>query len=184
MDTMHRVMIIGSVGSGKSTLGTALGSILALPVIHLDLIVWRPGCQTIPDEEFIAIHDPLLAHDTWIIEGVGSWQTWGARIAAADTIILPDYSVWQAWRWIAKRQLSTLVGRNAPAPPDCPILPMTIKLLRWVWVYRREMRPAIERLIREESKPDATILRFRNPPMMRRCLRELSRDRETETPLR
>lgn len=129
---MRRVMIIGSVGSvgsGKSTLGSAPNRLLGPPIIHLDLIVWQPGCRTIPDEEFIALHAALLARDAWIIEGVGPWQMWGARIAAADTIILPDYSVWQAWRWIAKRQLSTIVGRHTPAPPDCPILPMTIKLL-------------------------------------------------------
>ena len=174
---MRRVMIIGSVGSGKSTLGTALGAILALPVIHLDLIVWQPGCRTIPDEEFIAIHDVLLTHEAWIIEGVGPWQAWGARIAAADTIILPDYSVWQTWRWVAKRQLATIARRSAPTPPDCPLVPMTFKLLRWAWIYRREMGPAIERLIHEKRNPAATVLRFRNPTMMRRCLHELSRAR-------
>ncbi len=180
---MRRVMIIGSVGTGKSTLGSALNRLLGLPIIHLDLIVWQPGCRTIPDHEFIAVHDDLLARNAWIIEGVGPWQTWGARIAAADTIILPDYSIWQAWRWIAKRQLSTIIGRHAPTPPDCQPLPMTFTLLRWVWVYRREMRPAIERLIREESKPDTAILRFHNPAMMRRCLHELSRGTGIETSL-
>jgi adenylate kinase family enzyme len=170
-------MIIGSVGSGKSTLGTHLSRLLALPVIHLDLIVWQPGCRTIPDEEFVAIHTDLLVRDAWIIEGVGPWQTWAARVAAADTIILPDYSVWQSWYWVAKRQLTAIVKRRHPAPPDCPILPMTVMLLRWVWIYRREMRPAIEAIIGNEDNRHRTILRFHDPAMMRRCLQELADDR-------
>lgn len=68
---MRRIVIFGAVGSGKSTLGSALGAILDIPVIHLDAIVWQSGCQTIPDDEFFAIHPRLLALDSWIIEGSG-----------------------------------------------------------------------------------------------------------------
>ena len=89
---MRRVMIIGAVGTGKSVLSTRLGQLLGLPVIHLDLIVWQPGCRVIPDDEFMAIHRDLIARDSWIIEGVGHWESWDERAAAADTIVLPDYS--------------------------------------------------------------------------------------------
>src|SRR4051812_46219216 len=136
---MRRVMIIGAVGTGKSTLGTRLGQVLGLPVIHLDLIVWQPGCRVIPDDELMAIHRELIAGASWIIEGVGHWDTWAERAAAADTIVLPDYSPWQAWRWVLKRQASVLLRQRPASPSDCPVLDMTIKLLRWVWTYRREM---------------------------------------------
>lgn len=170
---MRRVMIIGSVGSGKSTLGTALGAILGLPVIHLDLLVWQPGCQTMPDDEFIAIHRDLLARDAWIIEGVGPWQTWDERAAAADTIVLPDYSVWQSWRWALRRQCGFLFRRRPPSPPGRPLLPMTWTLLRWVWIYQREMRPHIITIADQERARQKTILHWRTPAEMRRYLREL-----------
>jgi adenylate kinase family enzyme len=170
---MRRVMIIGAVGTGKSTLGTQLGHLLGLPVIHLDLIVWQPGCRVIADDDFMAIHREILAGDSWLIEGVGHWESWGERAAAADTIVLPDYGPWQAWRWVLKRQTSVLLRHLPAAPPDCPVLPMTIKLLRWVWIYRREMRPAIEALVEAQRAQGTTVLRFQTPEMMRRCLREL-----------
>ena len=172
---MQRVMIFGSVGSGKTTLATALGPILDLPVIHLDSLVWQPGCRTIPDEEFFVAHDELLARETWIIEGVGPWQSWAARVAATDTIILPDYHLWQTWRWVAKRQWDTILGRCPATPPDCPLAPMTLKLFRWAWVYRREMRPAILGMIEQKGGERKTVLRFRSPAAMRRCLTELCR---------
>jgi adenylate kinase family enzyme len=172
---MRRVMIIGAVGTGKSVLGTRLGQLLGLPVIHLDLVVWRPGCRVIPDAEFMALHRDLIAGDAWIIEGVGHWESWGERAAAADAIVLPDYSPWQAWRWVLKRQGGVLLRRRPTYPAGCPVLDMTIKLLRWVWIYRREMRPAIEAIVEEQRARGKTILRFRSPAMMRRALRELGR---------
>jgi adenylate kinase family enzyme len=172
---MRRVMIIGSVGVGKSTLGTALGAALGLPVIHLDLLVWQPGCQTIPDDEFIPIHRELLAREVWLIEGVGPWQTWDERAAVADTIVLPDYSLWQAWRWTLRRQVGYALGRRPISPPDCPLLWMTWKMLHWIWIYHREMRPAIMTLADRERTRGKTILHWRTPEEMRRFLRGLQR---------
>lgn len=127
----------------------------------------------IPDADFMAIHREIVARGTWLIEGIGPWETWGERAVAADTIILPDYHPWQAWRWVLKRQTSVLLRRRPASPPDCPVLDMTIKLLRWVWIYRREMRPAIESIVEEQRAQGKTVLRFRTPAMMRRSLREL-----------
>ena len=166
-------MIIGAVGTGKSTLGAALGHILGVPVIHLDLIVWQPGCRVIADDEFAALHRELITREAWVIEGVGHWDTWQERAAAADTIVLPDYSIWQAWRWTLRRQLTYLLGRRPVSPPDCPVQPMTAKMLRWIWAYRREMRPAIMELVEQERARGKTILHWRTPNEMRRGLRQL-----------
>ncbi|WP_157756190.1 hypothetical protein [Paenibacillus crassostreae] len=38
---MNRILVIGSGESGKSTLSQKLGSILDLPVIHLDTYFWN-----------------------------------------------------------------------------------------------------------------------------------------------
>ena len=173
--TMRRIMIFGSVGSGKSTLGTALGAALGLPVIHLDLIVWQPGCRTIPDDEFFAIHQDLIAREVWILDGIGPWETWDERAAACDTIALPDYSIWQTWRWTLRRQLDSLLGRRPIAPPDCPFMSMTWKLLRWTWTYRQDMRPAILKLAERERSCGKTILQWRTPEEMRHFLHSLPR---------
>ncbi|WP_338049208.1 hypothetical protein [Paenibacillus wynnii] len=39
---MNRVLVLGSAGSGKSTLSQQLGEIFKLPVIHLDKYYWKP----------------------------------------------------------------------------------------------------------------------------------------------
>jgi len=40
---MQRILVIGSSGTGKSTLARQLASKLALPIIHLDQEYWQPG---------------------------------------------------------------------------------------------------------------------------------------------
>lgn len=74
-----------------------------------------------------------------------------------------------------KRQASALLRGRPTQPADCPPLPMTAKLLRWAWIYRREMRPAFLTMIAEAGPDTKTILRLRSPAMMRRFLRELHR---------
>lgn len=172
---MQRVMIIGSVGAGKTTLGTRLARLFGLPVVHLDEIVWQSGCRTIADEDFFALHRRLIAGDAWLIEGVGPWESWDERAAAADTLVLPDYSQAQAARWVLRRQARALLGRQPASPPGCPIVPMTLRLLRWVRAYRREMRPHILALADRERRRGKAILRLTTPAAMERALRELGR---------
>lgn len=40
---MERILVIGSPGTGKSTLSVALSRKLSLPLVHLDQLFWRPG---------------------------------------------------------------------------------------------------------------------------------------------
>jgi adenylate kinase family enzyme len=166
-------MIIGAVGTGKSTLGTALGRLLGLPVVHLDQITWQLGCTVIPDAEFMAVHDALMAREAWIIEGTGHWESWADRASAADTIVLTDYGVWQAWRWVLKRQACVLLRLRPAYPEGCPALDMTWQLLRWAWIYRREMRAAIEGIVEGQAQAGKTILRLRTPAMTKRFLRAM-----------
>ena len=48
---MNRIVIIGSAGTGKSTLAKDLGQILGLPVYHLDAFLWNPGWIQTPAEK-------------------------------------------------------------------------------------------------------------------------------------
>jgi adenylate kinase family enzyme len=67
-----RIAIIGSTGSGKTTLGRSLAQHLQLPFIELDALHWDPGWTplTIADpEKFIARVDVATAAPAWVADG-------------------------------------------------------------------------------------------------------------------
>jgi len=49
---MRRISIVGSSGSGKTTVGRALAVRLALPYVELDEIFHQPGWVDLPLDEF------------------------------------------------------------------------------------------------------------------------------------
>jgi adenylate kinase family enzyme len=138
---MNRVLVIGNAGAGKSTLAAKLGSILDLPVIHLDQHFWQPGWV---ETEQVAWRDKvhqLVSGERWIIDGNYD-RTLDLRLPRADTVIYLDFPtricLWQ----IAKRIISGY-GRTRPdLAPGCPEK-IDLEFLHWAWRFRRDVRPRV-----------------------------------------
>ena len=65
----RRILIIGNSGGGKSTLARQLGAKLGLPVIHLDVLFWKPGWVESGDVEFREAVAAALSTPAWICDG-------------------------------------------------------------------------------------------------------------------
>jgi adenylate kinase family enzyme len=67
-----RIAVIGSTGSGKTSLGQGLAARLALPFIELDALHWDPGwtplTATDPDE-FVRRVDTATTAPAWVSDG-------------------------------------------------------------------------------------------------------------------
>lgn len=95
MNTLNRALpkkihIIGSVGSGKTTLAKELSAKLAIPYNELDNVVWN-RCKTgdirRTVEEREGLLNAIIRSDAWIIEGVHT-QAWVVNsIKHAEIII-------------------------------------------------------------------------------------------------
>ena len=48
---MRRILIVGNSGGGKSTLAQKLGEKLTLPIVHLDVLFWKPGWVEVGDDD-------------------------------------------------------------------------------------------------------------------------------------
>ena len=58
-----RIAIVGSGGSGKSTLSRQLAAITNLPLIHLDMEFWRPNWEQTPRDEWIEKQTQLIKQE-------------------------------------------------------------------------------------------------------------------------
>jgi adenylate kinase family enzyme len=145
---MNRVVIIGNAGGGKTMLSKRLSKATDLPVVYLDKVLWRPGWQALPPEDFERVHAELIARDSWIIEGVGYDETIEPRFRAADAIIFLDFPLIRHYWWAAKRQIMCIFREREDWVDGCPMLPKTLYIARIIRAIHEETRPHILKLLR------------------------------------
>jgi len=157
-----RVAVIGNAGGGKSTLCRALSGARGLPYIAVDHLQWRPGWRQVPDDEFTATHETLLAKSRWIIDGFGPWPTIEARFDRADAIVFVDLPLWRHYWWATKRQIASIFRERSDGPEGCPMLPVTFRLPRMMWRLHHDLRPKLLAAI-EARRSSARIFHLRSP---------------------
>ncbi len=156
---MRRVSIVGCSGSGKSRLAAELGSLLGLPVIHMDAVHWHPGWERPRSEEWGLRHGELLRPEAWILDG-NYGGTMEERIAASDTVILLVRSRATCLVRVFKRSLGRWGRRRPDLAPGCRERLPTLEFLRWIWIYNRIHLPRIQRrLDRVQPEKKVVILR-------------------------
>ena len=70
--TIHRILIFGNSGSGKTTMARELTQSLGLAYLDLDTITWDPTALMVRRpfaESVAALADFIAAHPSWVIEG-------------------------------------------------------------------------------------------------------------------
>jgi adenylate kinase family enzyme len=124
------ILIIGTSGVGKTTLGRNLATELHLPHYNLDSLYWKPNWVRPDIEEFRARITGIAEKDGWIMDG--NYEsvhdiTW----PKADVIIWLDYSFWTALKGMLRRAMRR--EEQAEGCPSNPIdlLPYPNSLLLW-----------------------------------------------------
>lgn len=144
MRNVKRVMIVGQPGSGKSTLARTMGSILNLPVIHIDLIHWKSGWVERASPEKDILCSEVHAQDKWVFEG-GRSPTWPERLDRADVLVWLDLPLrLRAWRvfWRTIKHW----GKSRPdLPKGCPER-FSWHFTKWIWTSRNTQRTKMQRL--------------------------------------
>lgn len=139
---MKRILVIGCSGGGKSTLARALGEKLALPVVHLDVLFWKPGWVESSYDEFRPKVAAAVAEDRWIVDGNFS-RTFDLRLPRADTIVWVDQPR-RVCLWRAFRRTLTLFGETRPdLAPGCPEK-IDPAFYRFIWNFKKTHDAMIE----------------------------------------
>jgi hypothetical protein len=166
---MKRVLILGSGGSGKTTLALALAGRTGLPAIHLDKFYWRAGWTEPSDEEWQSQVAELCSRPAWIMDG-NHRSTLAVRLAAADTLILLDVPRWLClWRFLTRSLARLALPKDAARPdrPDGCTEQVDFGFIRVIAGFRRTHRPLMLSAFDEFAGAKAML---RNPAEVRAYL--------------
>jgi len=162
---MTRVAILGNAGGGKSTLSRLLACSKSLPVFQLDKLQWNAGWIPTPQNEFDLAHEEILKQERWIIDGVGSIESIERRIQASDTIVFIDNPLWLHYWWASKRQFMCIFRPRPDFVEGCPMLPMTIELIKMMWRLHHSLRPRIIKVL-DEYSDEKVVYHIRSPKQL------------------
>jgi adenylate kinase family enzyme len=156
---MDRILILGSGGAGKSTLSRELGTILDLPVIHLDRLFWHAGWIDTPREEWAKTIEEKIAGPKWIMDG-NYGGTMEMRLAACDTAIFLNFSRWICLRRVLGRSFQYRSRGRPDMAEGCPenMDIEYLKFLKWIWTYPKEKAPAILRRLEDVRSTKRVII--------------------------
>jgi adenylate kinase family enzyme len=167
---MRRILVIGSGGSGKSTVAKEIASRLRLPLIHLDALYWQPGWRATEESEWDRVVRELIAAPRWVMDG-NYGRTLDVRLGRCDTVVFLDLPrLVCLWR-VLKRRLEFRRTSRPDVAPGCPER-LTWEFAKWIWTYPRRRRAGIlQRLADLRSDQRAIVLS--SSRAVRRFLEEL-----------
>jgi len=179
-----RIAVVGTTGSGKTTLAKALAVQLTLPYIELDALNWQAGWRDLSrtdPEEFIRRVTVAIAPEAWVLDGAYGlvrdlvwrrathliWLDYERRVIMYRVIFRSLVrATLRTEMWAGNRERWSHMLR-----PSHPI--------RWAWgTWRRRRRDFEERLQRDEYG-HLVVLRLRRPREADELLRKL---RQTSEP--
>lgn len=108
---VRRVSVVGTSGSGKSTVARQLAAILRVPFLELDSVNHQPNWTPLPADEFRRVVATAVAGEGWVIDGNYSAVrplVW----ARADTVVWLDLPKGTVMRQIIWRTLGRVAFRK------------------------------------------------------------------------
>ena len=178
---MKRIAIIGSSGAGKSTLAQQLGTLLNLPVIHLDTLFWQPDWIETPRDQWNAIQKRLVEQETRIMDG-NYRNSMDIRLPVADTIIFLDFPMPLCLYRALKRRFQ-YARKSRPDMNEGCSERIDWGHIKWIWNYPKVGRISSLQKIRQYSEGRKVII-LRNPKQMKQFLQEVSKEAHTARAIR
>jgi len=108
---MQRVVVIGTSGSGKTTVSRELSKRLGIPHIELDALHWAPGWTETPTDVFRSRVARALERTAWVVDGNYA-KARDIVWPLADTIVWLDFPLTVVLRQVLLRTVRRMIVRE------------------------------------------------------------------------
>jgi len=174
---MRRVSVIGSAGSGKTTVARSLASRLGVPLLELDGVFWLEDWQKKPDPEFREEVSEFVSGERWVVDG--NYTSHGvANIVwpRADTIVWLDPSKPMVMRRVIGRTLRRVATReelwsgNREPWTNLYSRDPYKNIIVWAWTRFDGVRQKYEQFSEDGTWEHARVVRLRTAREVRRFI--------------
>jgi len=168
--------VVGTSGSGKSTVGAALAARLGTDFLELDSVFHQPGWVPLPREEFRRRVAAVVAGERWVIDGNYTSQVKDLVWARADTVVwldLPKRTVmrqviWRSfWRAAARTELW---NGNRERWRNFFSLDKEQSVIAWAWQTHAAKRAKLEAAMADPGNSHLRFVRLTSSGAVRRFL--------------
>jgi adenylate kinase family enzyme len=153
---VHRVVVVGRAGSGKTWVASEISRRTGIAVAYLDRIFWRADWQPTPRDEALAELERVVAGDEWIIDGNFFGTTGPVVYPRADTAVFIDAPRIACVRNVIARR----VRDHGKQRPDLPAPEgFDWALIKDVWSWDDVQRPRLLRNLKDNLHLDVVVVR-------------------------
>jgi adenylate kinase family enzyme len=177
---VRRISVVGTSGSGKTTVARAISQALGVPHLELDGVFHQPNWQPLETELFRARVAEFVAGDGWVVDGNYSkvqdlvWQR-------ADTVVWIDLPRHRVMRQLVPRTFRRMVTRqqlwngNAESWRDVFRLDPERSILLWAWTSHRPVAERYRAALDDPANQHLTFVRLTSRGAAARLLAGLGR---------
>jgi adenylate kinase family enzyme len=110
---LKRVAVITSAsGNGGTRFARELASRLDVPFYELDALFWRPDWGETPADEFRALIEPIVASETWVIDGSYQGKLGDLVLRNAGLVVWLDLPMYVRLARLLRRTVERIVHRE------------------------------------------------------------------------
>lgn len=169
MSGKNRFVVVGSSGSGKTTIARKIAGVLDLPHLEMDAVMHDGDWNATPDDVFATRLGEFAAQEHWVIDG--NYTSHGARESVwprADTVVWADPPKWTVMSRVIRRTLKRMITRqklwNGLREPLANLYKRDPyeNIIVWAWTRFDAVRDKYEESMTDGSWSHATIYRLRN----------------------
>ena len=161
--------VVGSSGSGKTTVGAALAQRMGVRFVELDSLQHLEDWTSVDPDVFLRQVGEVAAGDEWVIDGnYGAVVRDGPVWRRADTVVWLDVPKRVAMWQVTKRTIGRVITRrelwngNREKWSNIVSWDPNRSMLRWVWTTHGQVRERYERLSVHPDHSRLTFVRLRS----------------------
>jgi adenylate kinase family enzyme len=171
---MQRVLVVGTSGSGKTTVAEGLARTIGVPHIELDELYWEPNWEPADHDVFRDRVEAATASEAWVVCGNYYSSMIDVTWPRADTVVWLDLPRHTVIRRIVLRTAGRVLSREPLWNGNVETLRGSMareSIVRWAWSSFPRNRERYSEMITDPKWQHLQWIRLRTPAEVRRFLR-------------